>query len=71
VRTILAVQGELPDPSIVGPGMAGFITFLALIVAAVFLFKSLNKQIKRVDFPEEGSDVDVTDAVDSQGPSQS
>ena len=30
--------------------MAGFLTFLALIVAAVFLFKSLNKQIKRVDF---------------------
>ena len=32
----------------------GFLTFLALIVAAVFLFKSLNKQIKRVDFPESG-----------------
>ena len=31
--------------------MAGFLTFLALIVAAVFLFKSLNKQIKRVYFP--------------------
>ena len=44
-------KGELPDPSTVGPGMAGFLTFLALIVAAVFLFKSLNKQIKRVDFP--------------------
>jgi hypothetical protein len=34
--------------------MAGFVTFLALIIAAVFLFKSLNKQIKRVDFPEPG-----------------
>ena len=52
--SILAAQGELPDPSTVGPGMAGFLTFLALIVAAVFLFKSLNKQIKRVDFPEPG-----------------
>jgi hypothetical protein len=53
VPLILAVQGELPDPSTVGPGLAGFITFLALLIAAFFLFKSLNKQIKRVDFPVE------------------
>lgn len=49
----LAVQGDLPDPNTVGPGMAGFITFFALFIAAIFLFKSLTKQIKRVDFPVE------------------
>ncbi len=71
MHTILAVQGELPDPSTVGPGVAGFVTFIALIVAAIFLFKSLNKQIKRVDFPEDGNGSDSTDVVDSQGPPRS
>lgn len=54
--TNLAVQGELPDPSIVGPGMLGFVVFLGLLVAAIFLFRSLNKQIKRVDFDESADD---------------
>lgn len=64
---ILAVQGELPDPSTVGPGMIGFITFIALFIAAIFLFKSLNKQIKRVDFPvEEAPDAPRTDGPEGR-----
>lgn len=54
--TNVAAQGELPDPNIVGPGMLGLVVFLALIVAAIFLFRSMNKQIKRVDFPEPVDD---------------
>ncbi|MEZ5185329.1 MAG: hypothetical protein R2720_06265 [Candidatus Nanopelagicales bacterium] len=62
MQTYLAAQGELPDPSIVGPGMLGFVVFLGLIVAAVFLFRSLNKQIKRVDFPEPADDSEPSKA---------
>jgi len=41
------------DPNIVTPGMWGFISFVALILAGVILYFSLRKQLKRVDFPED------------------
>jgi hypothetical protein len=41
------------DPSIVGPGLIGFIMFLALAVAVFFLWRSMNKQLGRIDFDEE------------------
>lgn len=40
------------DPNKVGPGLAGFLVFLFLLVAGYFLFRSLRKQLNRVDFPE-------------------
>lgn len=40
------------DPSIVGPGLIGFIMFVALAVAVFFLWRSMNKQLKRIDFDE-------------------
>lgn len=47
--------------------MIGFITFIALFIAAIFLFKSLNKQIKRVDFPvEEAPDAPRTDGPEGR-----
>lgn len=52
---ILAVQGELPDPSTVGPGTAAFVVFVLLILALVLLMRSMRKQLKRVDFPEEAA----------------
>ncbi|HYN75497.1 MAG TPA: hypothetical protein VEV13_04805 [Candidatus Limnocylindria bacterium] len=41
------------DDAIVRPGWIGFGMFLALVVASVFLFRSMNKQLKKVDFVEE------------------
>ncbi|NQU38192.1 MAG: hypothetical protein HQ526_11445 [Actinobacteria bacterium] len=43
------------DPNIVTPGMWGFISFVALIFAAVILYFSLRKQLKRVDFPDDSA----------------
>lgn len=50
---IPAVEGELPDPDTVGPGMGALIVFIFLLVAGIFLIRSMRKQLKRVDFPED------------------
>jgi hypothetical protein len=41
------------DPDRVTPGALGFFSVVFLGVAIFFLWKSLNKQVKRVDFDEE------------------
>lgn len=41
------------DPSKVTPGAWGFFFFAALLVAGFFLFRSMRKQINRIDFVEE------------------
>ena len=43
---------ELTD-AIVRPGWLGLLVFLALAVASYFLFRSMNRQLKKVDFEEE------------------
>lgn len=48
----LAAADELPDPSTVGPGTAAFVTFVFLVVAGILLFRSMRKQMSRVDFEE-------------------
>ncbi len=52
---ILAVEGALPDPNTVGPGTGAFMVFVFLLIAGIFLFRSLNKQLKRVDFDEQAT----------------
>ncbi|GAA2138286.1 hypothetical protein [Actinomadura napierensis] len=37
----------------VSPGLLGFGVFLALLVALVFLVRSMNKQMKRIQAPRE------------------
>lgn len=56
------------DPDSVTPGMTGFIAFVLLILAAVVLYFSLRKQLKRVDFPDDpvdepGTESDSRDAT--------
>lgn len=46
-----APEPEL-DPSRVTPGLLGFLTFVFLLICAFFLYRSLRKQLKRVDFNE-------------------
>lgn len=50
-----------PDPSLVTPGLLGLVMVLALGAAIVVLFRSMNKQIKRVDFPEPDEGAQGTD----------
>ncbi len=37
------------DPERVTPGLLGFLSFIFLIVAAVLLYRSMNKQMKKID----------------------
>ena len=43
------------------PGWLGFAVFLALVVAAFFLFRSMNRQLKKVDFVEKPLDGSADD----------
>lgn len=45
-----------PDPAKVTPGIGALVVFIFLLVAGYFLFRSLRKQLKRVDFPEPSPD---------------
>jgi hypothetical protein len=66
------------DPARVTPGVLGFLAILFMAVAVFFLWRSMNKQIKRIQFegsvpvdpetadPTVGADADaVADAVDA------
>jgi len=44
------------EPEDVTAGGAGFLVIAALAVGTVFLLRSLNKQLKKVDFEEEPRD---------------
>lgn len=68
------------DPSVVGPGFIGFVLFIGLGLATVFLWRSMNKQLRRIDIPEDPDDAavrpvnapfsrnDVSDAAPSAPP---
>ena len=47
-------------------GVIGFLVILALVVAAVFLFRSMTKHMRRV--PDQFDDSDVADDPQSSGP---
>ena len=46
------LAAEEIDPSKITPGAWGLVMFLFLLVAGFFLFRSLRKQLNRVDFSE-------------------
>lgn len=37
----------------VSPGLLGFGVFVALLVATIFLFRSMGKQLKKIEAPRE------------------
>ncbi len=47
------------DPAVVGPGFVGFLLFLGLGLATFFLWRSMNRQLKRIDIPEDPDDAAV------------
>jgi Na+-transporting methylmalonyl-CoA/oxaloacetate decarboxylase gamma subunit len=52
--TALSVPLAMPlNDDTVTPGFLGFGVFLALAVALVFLIRSMNKQIRRIQAPHE------------------
>ena len=44
------------DPAIVSPGLLGLASLLFLAVAVFVIWKSMNKQLKRVDFDESATE---------------
>ncbi len=58
IASVLAV-----DDDRVAPGLIGFLVVAALGVATWLLIKSMNKQIRKIDFegPETAGDEDDTD----------
>ncbi len=40
------------------PGVLSFVAFVLLAIAVYVIFRSMNKQLKRVDFPEDGPEAD-------------
>lgn len=49
VATVLAVA----DYNGIGPGLGAFLVVTAIAVATVFLIRSMNKQLKKIDFEEK------------------
>lgn len=49
----MLVAAEEIDPTKITPGAGGLVVFIALLVAGFFLYRSLRKQLNRVDFVEE------------------
>jgi hypothetical protein len=73
---LLAIVAETPspnpaptrivDPQAVTPGLLGLVIFVALAVATFFLWRSMNKQLKRIDF-DDGSGDSAAAPEDSEG----
>jgi hypothetical protein len=58
-QVVFAAAPDVPADSVVGPGLLGFLVVVALGLALVFLYRSLRKQLRRIDF-----DADATSDVD-------
>lgn len=49
------VLASTTDGSGMGPGLTGFLVLAFLVVAVVFLYRSMRKQLRRIDFDPEGT----------------
>ena len=65
VVAALPLAAGKPSPEDVNPLWYWFAIFVFLVVAVVFLYLSLRKQLKKVDFPVEGETGDSGDAHDA------
>ncbi|WP_232384788.1 hypothetical protein [Actinomadura violacea] len=54
MSVVLPLAHAIPlNNDTVSPGLLGFAVFLALLVALVFLVRSMNKQMKKIQAPRE------------------
>src|SRR5918994_6963815 len=53
VALVTATNTDVDDSGI-GPGLLGFLVLLALCVALFVLYRSLRRQLKRIDFDPQG-----------------
>ena len=66
------------DPSRVTPGLLGLVSFLFLVVAVVLLYRSMRKQMKKVDPAltqgpgdrERAEDARLTEEAEKRGESE-
>jgi hypothetical protein len=56
--THLLLAAGAVDPARVKPGWLGLLVVLAIAVAVVVLWRSMNRQLGKVDFDEGGADGD-------------
>jgi hypothetical protein len=55
------------EPEDVTAGTAGFLVIAALVVGTVFLLRSLNKQLKKVDFEETDESAEPVETEETGG----
>ena len=67
---MMATAPTEPDPSIVTPGLLGLALVLALGAAVGLLYRSMNRQLKRVDFPEPHEAAEQEPGSDERKPEQ-
>ena len=63
---MLAQPPQEPDPAIVTPGLIGLAITMALGVAIFFLYKSMNRQLNKVDIPPAEAGASDGDGEDEQ-----
>ena len=56
---------EGPDPSLVSPGVVGFLATFALVVAAILLFRSMTGHLRKVDHRARQEEADRDRAEES------
>lgn len=52
---MVAALAEESESSGVGPGLLGFLVVVFLLASLLVLYRSMRKQIRKVDFDPEGS----------------
>ncbi len=61
-------SSNVPDDSIVSPGLLGFLFLVFLAVAVYIIWRSMNTQLKRVDFDEDTVNGDVAPSAERPAP---
>ena len=67
MTVLLAGDFLAVDESKVTPGLLGFVVVALLGVATYLLIRSMNRQIKRIDLPDEHPDEAAEDPDDETG----
>jgi hypothetical protein len=52
IALVLTEAAKQPDPAVVTPGLVGLVITLLLGVAVFLLYKSLRRQLNRIEVPE-------------------